>query len=288
MATPSDERIREVALLHGSSPELVKELLDKLDGLSSEEQTAVLHQVQDKFERAAEEVGRRIVHDWQCPPGNPKTASHLELLAMNAAHALALMGWTRDAMNAPAGLGAAAGKSPKLRSILEQVERHLFAQVDETRSTGLGELLLEWRRQSYARLELGHKLAAALCLTDVPGDIEVHAPWAAWSLVLPDGLLPPDPGSGELVARVWVTGTTPTFGISSDGRVYVYEPDRPDDPIPLLLGNLIRGACLALSSPDEFKKETHIKKALNWFSHDSVTLELEAGRAAKVLAEALK
>lgn len=247
---PDDDRIREVALQNGAPPDLVREIYKKLGGFTLEERVEALRQVQERLGRDADELGQRIVRDWQCPPGAPKTASHLELLAMNAAHALALMGWSRANMDAPAGLGVAAGKSPKLYSILDIVERRLLTTIGEKQSTETGEFLLAWRAQSYARLEVGHKLAAALCLTDVPEDVEVHAPWPAWSLVIPDGLL------GEL-ARVWCVGVQAAFVVMRSGSVFVLSgrDEEQDEPANDALRNLIRGACLALSNPDDFRKE---------------------------------
>lgn len=43
-----------------------------------------------------------------------------------------------------------------------------------------------WLASGFARLHVGHKLAAALALTDAP-DMPLHSPWKGWSLVIPDG-----------------------------------------------------------------------------------------------------
>jgi len=43
-----------------------------------------------------------------------------------------------------------------------------------------------WHKSLFARLNVGHKLAAALALTDAP-DMPLHSPWVAWSLTIPDG-----------------------------------------------------------------------------------------------------
>lgn len=47
----------------------------------------------------------------------------------------------------------------------------------------------EWEKSAFARLSLGHKVGAALALTSAPDD-EVKAPWGAWSLQVPDHLIP--------------------------------------------------------------------------------------------------
>ncbi len=44
-----------------------------------------------------------------------------------------------------------------------------------------------WRRSGFARLDVGHKLAAALMLTDVK-DVTLKCPWEAVSIKIPDGL----------------------------------------------------------------------------------------------------
>jgi hypothetical protein len=111
--------------------------------------------------------------------------------------------------------------------------------------------LAEWRRSSYARLEVGHRLAASLALTDVPDDAEVRAPWEAWSLVVPDGLL------GN-VARAWCVGTEVVAVISRPYVVSVIGDDRSPQPSRVTLDmirSLVVGACLALSDPEAFRKE---------------------------------
>lgn len=127
---------------------------------------------------------------------------------------------------------------------------------------------MAWLNSSFARLEVGHKLAASLCLTDIPDEVEVRAPWRAWSLVLPDGLLTKDgfiTSDGKLhgpIARVWIMGTTVKHLVTTDGAIdgetdthFFSEAAMRTTPGGTALSNLIRGACLALSNPDDFKKE---------------------------------
>lgn len=45
----------------------------------------------------------------------------------------------------------------------------------------------DWWQSAFSRINVGHKLAAALALTDVPADVP-HSPWKAWSLLIPDGM----------------------------------------------------------------------------------------------------
>lgn len=54
----------------------------------------------------------------------------------------------------------------------------------------LAAFISRWRDDSYARVSVGHKLAAVLMLTSVPDDIEVKAPWGHWLLEIPDGSYP--------------------------------------------------------------------------------------------------
>lgn len=61
----------------------------------------------------------------------------------------------------------------------------VFDQV-KTDDDAFVAFLVEWMRSNFTRLSIGHKLAAALALTDVP-DVPLHSPWHAWSLAIPDG-----------------------------------------------------------------------------------------------------
>lgn len=102
--------------------------------------------------------------------------------------------------------------------------------------------LLAWARSAYARLEIGHKIAASFCLTDVP-DGFVEAPWEAWSLVVPDGLL-------SDVARVWSVGLDPMLVLNREGRRRELTRVEGD-----MVKCLVRSSALALANPDEFKKQ---------------------------------
>jgi len=112
-----------------------------------------------------------------------------------------------------------------------------------------------WRLSAFARLEISHKLAAALCCTDVPPDVEVRAPWGAWSLVLPDGLLSSQ--DCEL-RRIWIIGTDPVEFVDYRGEISMFEltcGPEGSEAFAGIVRNLIRGACLALSNPEDFRKE---------------------------------
>jgi hypothetical protein len=129
---------------------------------------------------------------------------------------------------------------------------------------GLCEYGLDWLDSNFSKLEIGHKLAASLCLTDVPDDLEVKAPWIAWSFVIPDGLLlgmPDKQGELESFARVFCKGAQISYLVSSKGRcVGPVNPDQSDAPERVvhlfkLLNSLVKGACLALSDPEQYKKK---------------------------------
>ena len=102
-----------------------------------------------------------------------------------------------------------------------------------------------WMAASFARLEVGHQLAASLCCTDVPEELDVHAPWSAWSLIVPDGLF-----EHWGVTRVWCHGSEWLCSITKEGRGC--------PPCGGIIGDmvrsLIRGACLAINEPNEHRK----------------------------------
>lgn len=193
----------------------------------------------------------RAMRDWHCPAGRITTASHRELFSMNVAHALSILGLEHAAqyteLHRQELVDVASGDARAGQFLLRLTGDELLDQP------GIVDFLREWRANSYARLEVGHKLAAALCLTDVPDDVTVRAPWPAWSLVVPDGLLPEE--HGQTLARIWIADTLPAFGVSNTGRLWRYEANAEKSAVEAMILNLIRGACLALSNPDDFRKE---------------------------------
>ncbi len=108
-----------------------------------------------------------------------------------------------------------------------------------------------WRASAFARLEVSHKLAAALCLTDIPNSEPVHAPWEAWSLLVPDGLLSP-----EQPARIWCVGPLPSYVVLPCGKIVLWSENAVGGKVAAeMLRALVRGACLALSDPELKKSE---------------------------------
>lgn len=134
---------------------------------------------------------------------------------------------------------------------------------------GLAGWSLAWLDANFTKLEVGHKFAAALALTDVPADVEVKAPWLVWSLIIPDGLFDPIIDDSELMgspqvsySRCFCVGTDIQYIVMNNG--YVMGPLSTDkmlnDPhdegeVGKMLVSLVRGACLALSNPDDYKKK---------------------------------
>lgn len=196
--------------------------------------------------------------EWQAPPGRPRTAANLEVVAMNAARLMLVVGrlliqHAHPEMSEADQIGAhemVSARCPAVRRIMNDTAE--FWRLFEDGVHGhASAFTCSWADAAFARLEVGHKLAAALCLTDVPADMTVRAPWLAWSLVIPDDTL------GAL-ARVWCVGAEPAFLLMRDGTAHAYaDRDKAlDTTANQLLSNLIRGACLALSNPDDFRKES--------------------------------
>lgn len=75
-------------------------------------------------------------------------------------------------------------KDEVLESISERMGAYKFLLTESRVDFGR-----EWEKSAFARLSLGHRVGAALALTSAPDD-EVRAPWSAWSLQVPDHLIP--------------------------------------------------------------------------------------------------
>ncbi len=132
----------------------------------------------------------------------------------------------------------------------------------------LQSLGVEWMRSGFPKLEVGQKLAASLALTDVPDDIEVIAPWKAWSLIVPPELLGPNSPNHGNFARIWCSGTSIKFVVMSNGellgpftkenleRMQQTWQKHHLEKIWTSLNSLVKGACLALSNPDDYKRQS--------------------------------
>lgn len=261
----------KAGLRREDSTRFVRERVAEIRGNPATDSTALAEKIEPGMLAAA--------RDWHAPPGKPKTAANFELLAMNVSRFALLLGrlvqeHQPTGMHEEDALGAqeiVARKHPSVKRAMDASSDFFWLFPSEADEARISDFFDPWTKSSFARLEVGHKLAAALCLTDVPDDIEVRAPWPAWSLVIPDGLVPEGEAlDGKLTtpARIWCVGTTPAFIVSRLGTINAYLPqaEAASDPAWRALLTLIRGACLALSSPDEFKKEaqhhgSHASKA---------------------------
>lgn len=192
----------------------------------------------------------RLALDWSAPPGIPVTANNAELLVMNAARLTAgihaiwqAYGFTENESAWNSVAHVVADYVPAFGRVLT-ANATALAWLDSLGDVGAAWYAL-WLRSSFARLEVGHRLAAALCCTDVPPELEVHAPWKAWSLIVPEGLL-----EHWQIARVWCVGTDWIATVQKDGKL--------TPPVGGVVGDmvrsLIRGACLAISDPAEHRK----------------------------------
>jgi hypothetical protein len=206
-------------------------------------------------------AARRVVQDWQCPSGPPKSASHFELFAMNVAHAWGVLGYRpgmteleTQAFEERSVLGAKHNTRfdelfRRALLVLASTPASLEQRFDGSLYEDVFGFLHAWRLAAFARLEVGHKLAASFCLTDVPTELEVRAPWPAWSLLIPDGLFPCQ------CARVWVHGTEPVFLVRKDGSFSIAREDEDSPAHRDAIRSLIRACCLALTDREQFRKE---------------------------------
>ena len=201
--------------------------------------------------RHADFVERCLTLSKDLPLPDPVTANNLEVGAMSTAHFMVRLGLKMNSEgDAAFDFLSCYNEYDRLKKVVSRilmvVDRlgwRSGLSIREGADIGLMDFLQKWHLSSYARLEIGHKIAASFCLTDVPDGV-VESPWQAWSLVVPDGLL------GPHVARVWVVGIDPRFIIGRDGRRY-----RPTRVEGEMIESLVRSSAMALSEPDDFKKD---------------------------------
>jgi len=116
---------------------------------------------------------------------------------------------------------------------------------------GIQKFLGAWREGAFPRLEVSHKLAAALCLTEIPDADTLHSPWRAWSLLVPNGLL----GDAQ-PQRVWCVGAEPRYLVSKTGAVTGWSEEHAGGAVAAdMLRSLVRGACVVLSDPERKRTE---------------------------------
>lgn len=142
-----------------------------------------------------------------------------------------------------------------------------------------------WMDSGFARIEIGHKLAAALCLTDIPEIVE--SPWNHWSLIIPTDMFSLDleiqeshiPLGKTKLERLWCVGSSihavvyrmhPTQLLSTDPEDvrhrYIDAPmvvvaqefkdvtSEPMKNLHHLLNNLVRGICLSVTDKKQERK----------------------------------
>lgn len=116
-----------------------------------------------------------------------------------------------------------------------------------------------WHKSGFARLDIGHKLAAALMFTD-PGDVFVRCPWKSVSIQIPSGLCEP-------FRRIWVMADEQDKPVlisvlAANGIATGTSPDRRivqemNDDRARLLNCFMNGALLAVTEPVALRSGTH-------------------------------
>jgi hypothetical protein len=188
---------------------------------------------------------KRVAAEVPCPPLT--SAHNIETATMGWAH---LVGSLGKLGVGPELLVSVMATRPELAKVARTFAELTRIVAPEPARDFFVKFSLAWRKCGYAKLEVSHKLAANLCLTDVPSGMTINSPWKAWSLVVPDGLL-------GAVARLWVYD-------DGAGLVEVRAIDTKGGPMPLevlqsmegMCRSLALGAALALSNPDDFQKRS--------------------------------
>lgn len=212
------------------------------------------------------------------PPGG-QSANNIEVLLMAAAYVFDPV-YTFATVLAPERvnelvsslIGYFATRTPEVEKLLKQMNGVLRGKPFSGNLQDFGH---DWLASGFPKLEVGHKLAATLAMTDVPDDIEVMAPWKAWSLVIPPGLLGEPPGA-MTYSRMWIRGTDIEFLVGNDGEIQgpltkdifialMSDKRVQSEPgaLPIIhaMQSLVKGACLALSNPDDYKRQSLKDKA---------------------------
>jgi len=274
MALPENARISVYNEL-----DLMEKLVDLREKLTTSEEGA--SKAWQAFNGALpefQEKWREVVRRSKLVPLPPttNTPNNLEALLMANAYVMEpMMRFSVDDDCQQAAHDAAltlvehlAVRTPALHKLVLKSDA-AFKDVDTAAVSAAHFFSVTWLHSGFTKLEIGHKLAASLALTDVPDDIEVQAPWRAWSLVLPPGLF----GEEEKFARVWCEGTEPRFVVGGSGWIAgpitrnMILPDTPTSnplgrAIMVAIDSLVRGCCLALSNPDDYRKHKTTSVAL--------------------------
>jgi hypothetical protein len=203
----------------------------------------------------------RLASEWSAPYETPKTPGNVELLAMNVARFRTGVQKATDAFAAYRGTGweeeweevqiAAHRSTPAYHRVSQFVGA--WWEDFEQDADGSEEILWfprNWMECGFARLEVGHKLAAALCCTEVPAEVEARGPWQAWSLVVPSGLI-----DETGIRRLWCVDSRWIASVVSACIVRRAPAPAADEPaIVGMIRNLVRGVCLSIADPEQNRK----------------------------------
>lgn len=199
--------------------------------------------VDDAFRNAVRRISARVVLP------DTTTAQNLEVYVMNAV-------WWFNAVEAlgPKAAGYVVSTPANLLGEYNRTGLNQWFDVDKNLQAFAG----RWRRSGFARLDVGHKLAAALMFTDVK-DVELKCPWEAVSIKIPDGLCgdfrrlwvaADDDGRPLLVSTITATGMG--SGTSPDRRI----ADMTDAQVRLL-ECFMNGALLSVADTATIRSGSH-------------------------------
>lgn len=242
----------------GASHAKLRELRDRLTS-NVHDVVGKLPDFKDRWTRVLERIKKAVI------PPDAKTANNVEATLMAASYVFepVSVGTGLTSEETSFLIGHFSLNEPLVTKLLTRMSGSLRGHPF---SGTLQDFGTDWMHAGFPKLEVGHKLAATLAMTDVPDDIEVLAPWPAWSLVIPPGLFGDDP-AGKHLARLWCVGAEVRFVVNSSGEIIgpTSREEMLRDSGPGLrlaraacvaMDSLVRGACLALSNPDDYKRHS--------------------------------
>ena len=196
-------------------------------------------------------------------PPDTSTANNLEVMVMAAAYVFdkVTVGTGLSKEEVSYLIGHFARNDMLVQKLLRRIGESLRGHA---LSGALQDFSVTWMAQGFPKLEVGQKLAATLAMTEVPDDIEVLAPWKAWSLIVPPGLFGKPSATDGDISRLWCVGTDIKFVVMSSGS-FVGQINESkiaaltDGSSKLLweaMASLVKGACLALANPDDYKRQS--------------------------------
>lgn len=200
--------------------------------------------IDEEFRKRVRQISSQI----SVPPQT--SATNAEIMLMNA------MWWFRavDAL----GPSASSYVISELPEALGPVKLSLMnAMLDEPVVQRFGK---RWRESAFARLDVPHKVAAGLMLTDAPSHLNV--PWKAVSISMPDGLC--EPVRRLLVLREkdeqgefpFLVSAVMANGVITGTRENRVVADLNDEKA-LLLESYVRGALLCVTEATSCRVGNH-------------------------------